>query len=232
MTSFLLVSLLFFVIWLALLLFSDETRHEQLAMSLVGLMLSPAVMIIAATDFRAITSQSSAIVGVEDLIFAFSFFGIAAVIYQALVGKHAHKLRGSKYEISHLGHWIGHMCILLGVWAVVSLLLIHVFLLNSVQGVVIGGLFVGMYMIADRHDLLLNALLSGLFMASLVFLLEHIFFIRLFPTDASVFWQFDSLSPLLLGGIPVEELMWAGVAGFTIGPLYEWTRHLQLKDKK
>lgn len=232
MTSFLLVSLLLFVIWLAFLLFSDETRHEQLAMSLIGLVLSPAVMIIAATDFRAITSQSAAIVGVEDLIFTFSFFGIAAVIYQVLVGKHAHKMRGSKYEVAHMWHWLGHMMIFLGVWAVISLLLIHVLSLSSVHGVVLGGLFVGMYVVVDRHDLLLNALLSGLFMASLVFLLEHIFFIRLFPTDAALFWQFDSLSPLLLGGIPVEELMWAAVAGFTIGPLYEWTRHLQLKGDK
>jgi hypothetical protein len=69
-------------------------------------------------------------------------------------------------------------------------------------------------------------------MASLIFLLENIFFVRLFPLDAGSFWQFENLSPMLLGGVPMEELIWAAVAGFAIGPLYEWLRHLKLTNKQ
>lgn len=230
MTSFLLVALLMFLVWLTFFLFSDETRQEQLVMSIVGLVLSPGILIIAATDYRAIISETASAVGIEDLIFAFSFFGVAAVIFQVLVGQHAHKIRGERYKTEHLGHWIGHLAIIFGVWAVVTLTTVYVFDLTSVQAFIIGGLMVGMYVIADRHDLLMNALVSGFFMASLIFLLENIFFVRLFPLDAGSFWQFDNLSPLLLGGVPMEELVWAGVAGFTIGPLYEWLRHLKLKS--
>lgn len=231
MTSFLIVAILLFLVWLAFFLFSNETRQEQLIMSIVGLVLSPGILIIAATDYRAIISETASVVGIEDLIFAFSFFGVAAVIFQVLVGKHAHKLRGPRYETEHFGHWIGHLAIVFGVWAVITLLTVYVFDLTSVQAFIMGGLMVGMYIIADRHDLLMNALVSGIFMASLIFLLENIFFVRLFPLDAGSFWQFEHLSPMLLGGVPMEELIWAAVAGFAIGPLYEWLRHLKLTNK-
>jgi hypothetical protein len=228
MTAFLLTSIIFFIIWLALFLFSNETRREQLLMSLVGLILSPGILLIAAYDFRQIVSDQVAVVGIEDFLFAFSFFGIAAVIYQALIGKHAHKIRGARYEITHLGHWVGHLILILGLWAFAALLLIHVFDLTSIQGLMVGGLLIGMYLIADRHDLTMNALLSGLFMAALVFIVEQIFFVRLFPIDAAAFWQFDALSGFIIGGIPLEEIMWAAVVGFAIGPLYEWLRQYRL----
>ncbi|NQV90794.1 hypothetical protein HQ487_05335 [Candidatus Uhrbacteria bacterium] len=230
MTSFLLVSILFFILWLVFFLFSNETRKEQLIMSIVGLILSPGILVVAAYDFRNIISdQTTSHVGIEDFLFVFSFFGIAAVIYQILVGRHAHKLRGSRYEMEHIGHWIGHLALILGIWAFVTLMLIHVFALSSVQSLIVGGLFIGIYIIADRHDLTMNALLSGIFMAGLIFIIEQLFFVRLFPLDASTFWQFNALSSFVIGGIPMEELMWAAVAGFTIGPLYEWLRRYELK---
>lgn len=228
MTAFLLTSIVFFCIWLALFLFSNETRREQIIMSIIGLVLSPGILLIAAYDFRQIVSDEVAAIGIEDFLFAFSFFGVAAVIYQVLIGKHAHKIRGSRYEITHLGHWIGHLLLILGLWAFAALLLIEVFKLTSIQSLMVGGLLIGMYVIADRHDLTMNALLSGLFMVALIFLVEQIFFVRLFPIDAASFWQFEALSGFIIGGIPLEELMWAAVVGFTIGPLYEYLKRYQL----
>lgn len=228
MTAFLLTSIIFFVIWLALFLFSNATRREQLIMSVVGLVLSPGILLIAAYDYRQIVSDEVSAVGIEDFLFAFSFFGIAAVIFQALVGKHAHKIRGSRYEMTHIGHWVGHLLLVLGLWAFAALMLIHVFSLSSIQALIVSGLLVGMYIIADRHDLTMNALLSGLFMAALIFTVEQLFFIRLFPLEAATFWQWDTLSGFIIGGIPLEELMWAAVVGFTIGPLYEWLRKYRL----
>ncbi len=198
-------------------------------MSIVGLVLSPGILLIASYDFRQIVSDEVSGVGIEDALFAFSFFGVAAVIYQVLIGRHAHKLRGSRYKIEHLGHWVGHLLLILGLWAFAALLLIDVFDLSSIQGMIVGGLLIGMYTIADRHDLTMNALLSGLFMAGLIFIVEQIFFVRLFPIDAASFWQFDALSGFIIGVIPLEELMWAAVVGFTIGPLYEYLRRYQLK---
>ena len=230
MTSFLFSSLAFFFVWLMLLLFSESTRREQLIMSVVGLVLSPGVLLIAATDYRQITSGTVSAIGVEDMLFAFSLFGIAAVIYHVLLGKHTHKLRGPKVKIDHaVTHWLAHLILVLGLWIIMSLLLLEVFGLSSVQSGIVGGLLIATYIIAERQDLLFDALLSGVLVAALVFIVEHLFFARMFPDAASNYWQFENLSTFVVGGIPIEELMWAAVVGLAIGPMYEWLRRYALK---
>ncbi len=199
-------------------------------MSIVGLVLAPGILVIVSSDYRNIISDSFAGVGIEDLLFSFSLFGIAAVIYQIVVGKHTHKIKGERYRASHpVVHWFIHLVLSLGLWVFISLLLIEVFELASIRALIVGGLIIGIYTIADRKDLLLDALLSGLFTAILVFLSEQIFFARLFPDIAGNFWRFDQMTLFLIGGIPLEELIWAAVVGFAIGPLYEWLRRYQLK---
>lgn len=230
MPFFLIASLVLFIVWLILFLFFSQTRREQLIMSVIGLVLAPGVLVIVSSDYRNMISDSIASMGFEDLLFSFSLFGIAAVIYQALVGRHAHKLKGERLRHEHPAvHWYVHLVLVLGVWAFVSLLLIDIFDLASIRALIVGGLLIGVYVIADRHDLLLDALLSGIFTALLVFLTEQIFFARLFPEAAGQFWQFDKITTFLIGGIPLEELLWAAVVGFTIGPMYEWLRRYELK---
>lgn len=230
MQPLLLTSLFLFLIWLLLTFFSQKTRREQIIMGIVGLVLTPGILMIVANDYRNIISDTFAGVGIEDFIFSFSLFGIAAVIYQILVGKHTHKIRGKRYQASHPAmFWYTHLALILGLWIFISFLLIEVFELASIRALILGGLIIGIHIIADRKDLLLNALLSGLFTAILVFISEQIFFARLFPDAAATFWRFDQMSLFLIGGVPVEEILWAGVVGFAIGPLYEWLRRYELK---
>ena len=232
MPAFLLTSLLFFLIWIVLFAFSKETRKEQLIMSIIGLVVSPAVLILAATDYRNILFDQPFFIGIEDFIFAFSVFGVASVVHHVLVGQHGHKVRGNKYKGEFVElHFVGLITLVLALWAFVSILMIHVFLLASVHALIVGGLMVGIYIVADRHDLLFNALVSGIVMAVLVFVLEQVFFVRLFPEAVGVFWELDNLAYSLLGGIPLEEVIWAAVVGFTIGPLYEWARNIEFTKK-
>ena len=229
MPSFLLAALVLFFVWLVLFIFSNSTRREQLIMSIVGLVLAPGILVLVANDYRNIISDEIASMGLEDLLFSFSLFGISAVIYQILVGRHAHKIKGPRITHAHPAvHWYVHLVLVLGLWTFVSLLLIDVFELASVRALIVGGLLIGTYTIADRKDLLLDALLSGLFMALLIFLIEQIFFARLFPDVVDQFWRFDQMTTFLIGGIPLEELLWAAVIGFTIGPMYEYLRRYEL----
>lgn len=230
MPLFLISSLVLFFIWLAFFLFSNQTRREQVIMSLVGLVLAPGVLIVVANDYRNAYFDQAAGVGLEDLIFSFALFGIAAVIYQILIGKHTHKFRGDRWKHSHPAvHWITHLFLVLGLWTFTSLLLMYTFELASIRALIVGGLMIGIYIIADRKDLLFDALLSGLFMMVLVFIIEQIFFVRLFPVAAQAFWRMDEMAFYSFGGVPFEELIWAAVVGFTIGPLYEWLRRYELK---
>ena len=79
---------------------------------------------------------------------------------------------------------------------------------------------VGIYIVADRKDLLYNALFSGLIITIVVFVIEQLFFVRLYPGAAATLTT--------LGGVPMEQLVWAAVVGFAIGPLYEYVRHWRI----
>ncbi len=230
MPPFLYVSLAFFVVWAIILFCSKQTRHEQVVMSVVGLVLAPGALMVASVDYRSVGVTSVTSMGIEDLLFAFCLFGVAAVIYQVVFGKHIKRFRGDRLFLSHPPtHWLAHLIIALGIWACISLTLTIVLALSTIQAIIVGGLMVGTYIIADRKDLMFDALLSGLFVSVLVFVIEQLFFVRMFPEIASGYWQTAQLSGLALGGIPVEEILWAGVVGFTIGPLYEYMREMRLK---
>jgi hypothetical protein len=51
----------------------------------------------------------------------------------------------------------------------------------------------------------------------------------MYPADAVNFWEWSVLSDFILNGIPLEEILWAGVVGFSIGPMYEWLRRYQIR---
>ncbi len=226
---FLLISLTMFFIWSSLLFFGQKTRREQIIMSVAGLVLTPAILLVAAADYRAAGSLTSGFIGVEDLIFAFSFTGVAAVVYEILIGRRLKPIRRNHLGGRHPLHWLATLVIVLGAWAAISFAAMLLFPIGSVYSFMIGALVVGIYIIADRHDLLIDAIFSGLFMAVLVFGLEQLFFVHLFPIEASALWQTDRLSGLFISGIPVEEIIWILIVGMTIGPVYEFVRHYRVK---
>lgn len=222
MPTFLYASLALFVVWALLLLLSRPTRREQLVMSLVGLVLAPAVLFLAAAEG---TGPIQGSMGVEDLIFAVSFFGIASVAYEALMGTHLQTMRPTRKEPAHpLLAWAGRLLLALSFWSAVSVANLFVFELSVPRALAAGALLLTVYVIADRKDLLLNALVSGVFMAALVFLCQQLFYVRLFPVEAAVrSWSM----PFSLGSVSVDVLLWSAMAGFAIGPLYEYVRRLK-----
>lgn len=230
MTPFFFSSLILFFIWLVFLFVSKETRREQLIMSVVGLVLAPALLLIAGTSYRAVVPDEPLFFGIEDLLFSFSLFGIASIIYHVLLGKHVHKFKGDRLRLKNpVAHWMAHLILVLGVWICLSLGAIVIFSITPIQAILFGGAMIGVYIIASRNDLLVDALLSGLMTAALIFIVEQLFFIRLFPNIATNYWEWETLSKFILGGIPLEEILWAGVVGFTIGPMYEWLRRYAIK---
>jgi hypothetical protein len=162
------------------------------------------------------------------LIFAFSFVGVAAVAYEVLVGRRLKPIRCKHLWGKHPINWLAALVIVIGAWVLVSGAAWLLFPINSIYAFMIGGLMVIVYIIADRHDLLLDSIFSGLFMASLAFGLEQIFFIHLFPVEANFVWQVDRLSGFLPGGLPFEEFVWFLIAGMAIGPVYEFVRHYRV----
>ena len=66
-------------------------------------------------------------------------------------------------------------------------------------------------------------------MAVMIFVVEQIFFLRLFPETFANLSLLSNTSSYVLGSVPMEEILWAAVVGFTIGPLYEYLRRFRLE---
>ncbi|MBI5369810.1 hypothetical protein HZA85_01275 [Candidatus Uhrbacteria bacterium] len=230
MFSFLDLSLFLFIIWIAFLLFSRSTRKEQIFMSFVGIVLTPAILLMATGDYQNMMVSSTASIGLEDFLFAFSLFGIAAIIYQVVLGKHLHRIKGERLRHAHpAAHWYIHLVIVLGLWVFASLVLIDVLELVPLQALIVSGLLIGMYVIADRHDLLLDGLISGLLTVVLVLIVEEVIFLRLFASGGIGLQTVSKMIMPFAGGLPAQMIIWTALVGFTIGPLYEWLRHYELK---
>lgn len=195
------------LLWLGLLLASPHTRFEQVVMSAFGLLLAPATLFLVAPTARSLA----------DFVFVVSLFGVAAVAYHALVDRHADRWRGKRLKSRpHIANWVAHLMIAGGAWMTIAIAAKLVLAVPEVQAFTLGGLLIGIYVVADRKDLLLKALLTGIFAVLLVLAVEAVFSARLFlPT----------VPPL--AGLPIEEILWAAVVGFTVGPLYEYVRHLR-----
>lgn len=221
MSYFLFLSILLFLFWFLFLFLSRATRKEQLIMSLVGLVLSPAILLVSLESVWVANGSVTGI-GIEDFLFSFSFFGIAAVIYQAILGKHMKPWKGKRSIFIHpVAHWFFHLIVVLAVWIILSLSFVLLLSLSSLHAFAIGGLLIGTYVIAHRHDLFFNAIVSGVMVMILLFILEQIFFFRLSGGDVAA-------TETILSSVPTEELVWSWVVGFAIGPLYEYLRHQKL----
>lgn len=96
--------------------------------------------------------------------------------------------------------------------------------------IILLGLLVDTFIvILFRSDLLMDVALSSLFFAGLYTLVLVVFF-RVFPTALSM-WALENLSGILLVGVPIEEVLWALLAGAFGGPLYEFWQGCCLKEK-
>jgi hypothetical protein len=168
------------------------------------------------------TIEFHQVIRLQDLFFVFSFCGIASVIYQILVGQHLQKIPRQKKEKTNFlfVHWIFFLILFLSLWICLSLLFSLLFSLHLFFSFIVGGLFMGIYIIVHRRDLLINAVVSALFMALLLFFLEQIFLIRFSPFSFGSFWS---------SSFPFEEILWSATIGFTLGPLYEYVRRYRLR---
>lgn len=209
------------LVWLVLFFISRETRREMLIMSVLMLLAMPGTIWLAGTDVRSLEVFTGIVITADMLIFGALVGGIASVAYHVLFRKRFQKLKKSERKPIKpaAAHWLAHLLIILGIWAFASLFLTFVFNINAAHTLIVGGIMVGLYVIADRKDLLMDALLSAILMAVMIFLIEQVFVIRIFP---------EITPTAFFASVPLEEIAWAAVIGFTFGPLYEYTRQLKL----
>jgi len=151
----------------------------------------------------------------ESFIFCFAVGGIAVVLYEALLpAPHVKILKGEHQRSRHRFHFGVVMS------APIVFLLLLPTALNPIYAAMIAlvvGFFATWYC---RPDLVNKMIVSGIlftFVYFLTFLLLNISF----PGYVQAVWNLSALSGILIFGVPLEELLWAGSFGLYWSSVYE-----------
>ena len=218
--AYLIGNAFFLIVWLILFMLRKDLRKEMLLMSVLIAPLGPLSELFYLRDYWQPQIFTGWVIGIEDLLFAFSIGGIAGVAYEVFFGKRYAKRHLHKRSYFMLG------IVVFGVlWMIFGNLVLG---FNSIYVSTAGFLLIGLAMLVVRHDLLRDALISGLLVGVLMFIF-YLLFIPLHTGIIQEWWLLDNLSGVLIFGVPLEELMWGFGWGFVAGPVYEFINGLRLK---
>ena len=165
----------------------------------------------------------------ESLFFSFAVGGIVFSAYDVIFGLapsesmfHEHMDRRHRY----------HLLVILSA-PVISVILIIVKLINPIYSATIGmtvGFFATLYC---RPDLWLKMVVSGA-LFFLFYFIAFALFNLVFPGYVAAIWNLKAVSGLLVGGVPLEELLFAFTFGLYWSSTYEhlaWRRNRPLSKR-
>ncbi len=218
----------FAVAWVLIFIFSKNTRKEQLIMSILLIPVGPISELIYFQDYWTPGSIFSFSIGpvlilIEDILFLFFIGGIGGVIYEALVGRRARKIKKSP-------HYLISVPIVIAVVVIVSLGLWFLGV-NSIFSTSLGFIAGALLVVSQRKDLFINSLLSGLGVMAIMFVSYFILFS--FVTNSEEILQqgwliYGTRLDMRILGLPLTEMFWGFSWGLLVGPIYEFARKLQL----
>lgn len=220
--AYALSALLALPIWIGLFFVRKETRTEMLLASLVVGILAP---LWEPWFLHVYWTPPGTMwqIALGDFIYGFVAGGIGAVVYEFLFKTRHAKRRARIQRLPLLTFSLG----------VAALLLFHVptlFGLSPLYAALLCFLpFIGV-MAVTRPDLWTDMFVSGLVFGIGTFAIFFIFSL-VFPEALRTWWNYENLSGHTLWKVPLEELLWAGTLGMTIGPAYEFFAGIHFKKQ-
>ena len=222
-------SLTFFIIWFFIFIFVKRIRKEMFFSSLFTLPLGLTEPLFVPEYWNPpslFNLASRTGFDIESLIFTFSIGGIAAIIYEIFF-KIKHKKISSNARKKHKFHLLALLS------TPIIFLLLYIFTrLNPIYSAIIAIFIGGIATLICRPDLKNKAIFSGFLFLFFYFLLFSL--INLISQDwVKNVWNLESISGILLLGIPIEELFFAFGVGLMWSNIYEHVRWYKLiEDKK
>jgi hypothetical protein len=151
--------------------------------------------------------------GIEDYIFAFAFAGLCSGIFDLLARKSGQKELLRFDPMGFLGS------VLFGLACLLIMGVLIVFLtLNSLHAIVVAFLISAASILAQRPKLITPAVQSACITAAVMWIFYSGFFLQLFHRIVSEWWNVNTLSGMTMGGVPIEEVIWAWTAALFAGP--------------
>ena len=157
--------------------------------------------------------------GIEDALFSFFAGGIAACLYELMFKLKVSKKTNKKLKRGHALSFALIMGSLIFVFTPVNAIYLFIFL----------QFFGALAIIHQRRDLVLHAVLGGIFFMLLYGMLFLIFNL-LFPTFIHNYYHLQRTTHILFLGVPLEEFLFALTLGMMWAPLYEYEH--RVKDRK
>lgn len=206
-------------IWIVVFAAYAPGRHKMLRMSIATLPLGLTEPLFVPAYWAPPTLFDLARrtgFDLESLLFAFAVGGLAATLYDALIGTRWQRLPAdSRHAARHRWHLLAAAAPVL-VFPPLAMLTA----LNPIYIAIFALLASAVASIVCRADLWLRTLLGAAVFALLYFL----FFLTLVMADplyVQVVWNLPALSGVLVSGIPLEELLFAAALGAAWSGLYE-----------
>lgn len=221
---YLLGSLFLLLIWFLIFVFQKKLRREML---IASLLITPAAIteVFFVPGYWLPDTVGNPKLSVEDFIFTFAVGGIIAVIYELFMkGKVKHQRLCNCFSGEVIHGFI------LGTGVVVVFATYFLLKINFMYAVYLGIITDIVLIILTRPDLIKKVLYSGLIFGFLYFLffLSFSFFIPGFIKH----WSLESLSGIVLLGVPLEEIVWAIGTGALLGPIYEYLLSIKLSERR
>jgi hypothetical protein len=155
--------------------------------------------------------------GFEDYLFAFTFLGLCAGIFDILARRVGEK------ELKRFNAFGFLNLLLLVLFSVFGMgLLTTLFHINSLHAITLLFLAGASLILVRRHNWITSALLTALIIGALMWFGYWVFIFRLFPEILAQWWNPEALSGICFGGVPIEEVIWAFVTALFVGPLLRY----------
>jgi len=217
---YLIGSLMFLAIWGVIFYFRKDLRREMLVTGVMG---SFVVWVGGAYWFTHDWWYPETLLGngggIEDIIFGFANFGIAAVIYDAVFHRRYSATHWHKPKI-----YIGIFFLLI----IIGGLSIFLFLRGMMSFVAYPfvALLASLVLWFSHRQLFANSMWSGVL---LVLLSTPVYWIMntINPGWIDHTYLFNSLTGITLLTVPIEEYVYYFATGIIIGPLFEYSKRIE-----
>ena len=218
--AYLIVSALLLLVWLFLYWVKPQVRKEML---LVSLFTAPfgltEPLFVPSYWFPFTLFDLARLTGfdLESLLFSFAVGGIAAVLYESLLGKSRKHI--NVHEM-HRGRHRFHRLALISPFIAFGILYFLTSLnpiYSATFAMVIGAIATWLC----RPDLFRAMLTGAILFLALYFAVFLVGFVWLFPGIVEAVWNLSAISGILIAGVPIEELLFAASLGAMWSSIYE-----------
>lgn len=213
------------VIWLVIYFSRKDLRREQLIVGLITAIAAPLTDYLVfykdywRPEYFIGLNINGILLGLESPFFGFLIGGISTVIYEAFTRK--------KAIFSKPRNFLSSIIIIINILGTLLLTSIG---FNSIWASVTMLILGALYMIYIDRDLIDDMFWSPIILIIIIITLYSVWF-WIYQDAYYKFWVTDKLTGILLGRIPLEEIVWFFSAGMFLGILYEFWRNVR-KYKK